>query len=62
MIHPPQDSASSPIDNRRLTARQSAEYFLNIVRLLDKSVDIELTRFDCLMHDPRSHSNSDFHR
>nr|QQZ49770.1 Rrf2 family transcriptional regulator [Phenylobacterium glaciei] len=42
MIHPPQDSASSPIDSRRLTARQSAEYFLNIVRLLDKAVDRDL--------------------
>lgn len=42
MIHPPQDSAPSAIDNRRLTARRSAEYFLNIVRLLDRSVDRDL--------------------
>ena len=42
MIHPPRDSASSALDNRRLTARQSAEYFLNIVRLLDRAVDRDL--------------------
>jgi DNA-binding transcriptional ArsR family regulator len=42
MIHPPQDSASPALDSRRLTARQSAEYFLNIVRLLDRAVDRDL--------------------
>lgn len=42
MIHPPQDSASAALDSRRLTARQSAEYFLNIVRLLDHAVDRDL--------------------
>lgn len=42
MIHPPQDSAASALDSRRLTARQSAEYFLNIVRLLDHAVDRDL--------------------
>lgn len=42
MIHPPQDSASTALDSRRLTARQSAEYFLNIVRLLDHAVDRDL--------------------
>ncbi len=30
--------------------------------LLDQSVNIELTRFDRLMYDPRCHSDSDLHR
>ena len=34
----------------------------HVDRLLDQSVHIELTRFDRLMHDPRSHRNSDLHR
>ncbi|WP_340647631.1 hypothetical protein [Phenylobacterium sp.] len=42
MIHPPADSAPSALDTRRLTARQSAEYFLNTVRLLDRAVDRDL--------------------
>lgn len=42
MIPPAQDSVSPAIDSRRLTARQSAEYFLNIVRLLDRAVDRDL--------------------
>ena len=42
MIPPPQDSAPPALDSRRLTARQSAEYFLNIVRLLDHAVDRDL--------------------
>lgn len=34
----------------------------HVDRLLDQSVNIELTRFDRLVHDPRSHSHSDLHR
>lgn len=42
MIHPPRDSASPALDTRRLTARQSAEFFLNTARLLDRVVDRDL--------------------
>ena len=31
-------------------------------RLLNQCLNIELPRFDRLMHNPRSHRNSDFHR
>ena len=42
MIPPSPDSVAPAIDSRRLTARQSAEYFLNIVRLLDRAMDRDL--------------------
>lgn len=34
----------------------------HVDRLLDQPENIKLTRFDRLMHDPRSHRNSDLHR